>query len=83
MIDNRPDNQISYHNVNGESKMVKTIQFEALPTDPTNTNPDTAITYDAYGQIATMTKTINGVNYVKTYTWTSGSLTGISKWVVA
>ena len=83
MEDNRPDNQIDYQNQNGNSKLVKTIQFEALPTDPTNTNPDTAITYDAYGQIATMTKTIKSVNYVKTYTWTNGSLTAISKWVVA
>ncbi len=32
------------------------------------------------GLIATETKTIKGTSYIKTYTWTSGNLTGETLW---
>ena len=32
------------------------------------------------GLIATETKTVNSVEYIKTYTWTSGNLTAETAW---
>jgi len=45
----------------------------------------TAFTYNGDGTVATIVKTYNdGVStatYTKTYSYTSGKITGISKWV--
>lgn len=43
-------------------------------------NPSWAATYSS-GQIATETVTIRGVEYRKTYTWSSGSLAAETAWV--
>lgn len=47
----------------------------------------TAYTYNGDGTVATkvITHTVNGVTttYTKSYTWTAGVLTGVSKWVVS
>lgn len=54
-----------------------------LPIVPINIDMidgPSVMTYSG-GSIATETKTINGVDYKKTYTWTSGNLTLETKWV--
>jgi len=43
-------------------------------------NPSMTLSYDVDGNLETMTKTVEGVVYTKTFTWTSGNLTGISAW---
>jgi len=52
-------------------------------TDPMSdimANGSVAFAYDADGNLETITKTINGVDYEKTLTWTNGSCTAISAW---
>lgn len=41
----------------------------------------TTIAYNTDGTINTITAVFNGGTWVKTFTYTSGKLTGISKWV--
>ena len=43
-------------------------------------NASITLAYDVDGNIETLTKTISGTSYEKTFTWTDGSLTGISTW---
>lgn len=54
-----------------------------LPIVPINIDLQdgpSVMTYSG-GNIATETKTINGVDYKKTYTWSAGTLTNETKWV--
>jgi hypothetical protein len=41
------------------------------------------LTYNADGTIATMVKVVGGVTYTKTFSYTSGNVTGISAWVAS
>lgn len=41
------------------------------------------LTYNADGTIATMVKVVGGVTYTKTFSYTSGNITGISAWVAS
>jgi len=55
-----------------------TFSFESpLPTE--GQNPSLVLTYDS-GNVSTITKTIGGVSYIKTLTYTDGVLTNISAW---
>jgi len=45
-------------------------------------NPSYALAYATdTGLLSTVTKTVNGTDYVKTLTWTGTNLTGVSVWV--
>lgn len=61
----------------GQLSVVK----EVPPTDSTKSNSSLVITYDASNNPITLEKTINGVTYTKTLTYTDGNLTDISSWV--
>ena len=41
------------------------------------------ITYNLDGTIATIVKVVGGVTYTKTFSYTSGNVTGISEWVAS
>jgi YD repeat-containing protein len=43
-------------------------------------NPSYALTYDGDGNLATIAKTIGVTTYTKTFSWTSGNLTGMTAW---
>lgn len=43
-------------------------------------NPSMTLAYDGDGNLTTMTKTIDGTTYTKSFTWTDGNLTAISDW---
>jgi YD repeat-containing protein len=43
-------------------------------------NPSMTLTYDGDGNLTTLTKTIDGTTYTKTFSWTDGNLTSISAW---
>jgi YD repeat-containing protein len=43
-------------------------------------NPSMTLAYDGDGNLATMTKTIDGTTYTKTFSWVGGNLTAISAW---
>lgn len=49
-----------------------------LPTS--GTNGSLSITYDASNNPTTIEKTIGGVTYTKTLTWTDGVCTAVSAW---
>lgn len=44
-------------------------------------NPSMTLAYDGSGNLQTLTKTINGTSYVKTFVWDSGRLVSTSEWV--
>ena len=44
-------------------------------------NPAMTLTYDGFGHISTLTKTIDGTVYTKTFSWSGDNLTDISAWV--
>ena len=51
------------------------------PSHPLGDNPAFAFTYNGDGTMATQTMTFpNGHQYRRTYTYTGGRLTGITKW---
>ena len=52
---------------------------ETLPN--TGVNPSLVLGYDGSGNLTTITKTINAVQYQKTLTYTANVLTGVSVWV--
>jgi hypothetical protein len=59
---------------------LKTI--EVSPTDFTKINPSLVFAYDGSGNLTTVTKTIDGTNYVKTLTYDeSNNLVSESVWV--
>ena len=43
-------------------------------------NPSMTLAYDGNGNLTTLTKTIDGTTYTKTFTWDAGRLTDISNW---
>jgi len=43
-------------------------------------NPSMTLAYDGSGNLTTLTKTIDGTTYTKTFTWDAGRLTDISTW---
>ena len=43
-------------------------------------NPSMTLAYDGNGNLTTLTKTIDGTTYTKTFTWDAGRLTDISTW---
>lgn len=53
---------------------------ETQPTDLSKTNGSLVITYNASDQPITIAKTINGVTYTKTLTWTGDVCTAVSAW---
>ena len=55
---------------------------ETVPTDALNNNGSAVLGYDGNGDLSTITKTIGVVSYVKTLTYTTRVLTGISAWSV-
>lgn len=61
---------VTYNPVSGNLERITTIQG----------NGSIAITYDASNQPTTIVKTIGGVNYTKTLTWTDGVCTAVSAW---
>lgn len=48
---------------------------------PASSGGSRVFTYDDSGNVVTITWTINGNVYVKTFTWANGVLTNISEWV--
>ena len=56
-------------------------ELETFPTDTTKNNASYAYTYDASNNLETITMTIKGVSYRKTFTWTSNLLTSETGWV--
>lgn len=61
---------VTYNAVSGNLERVTTIQG----------NGSIAITYNASNQPTTIVKTIGGVTYTKTLTWTDGVCTAVSAW---
>ena len=43
-------------------------------------NPSMTLAYDGNGNLTTLTKTIDGTTYTKTFSWVGGRLTDISTW---
>jgi hypothetical protein len=43
-------------------------------------NPTMVLSYDGSGNLQTLTKTVDGTTYTKTFTWVGGRLTNISAW---
>jgi len=43
-------------------------------------NPSMTLARDGSGNLTTLTKTIDGTTYTKTFTWDAGRLTDISTW---
>jgi YD repeat-containing protein len=43
-------------------------------------NPSMTLTYDGDGNLTTLTKTIDGTVYTKTFSWAGGRLTDVSTW---
>jgi len=43
-------------------------------------NPSMTLAYDGSGQLTTLTKTIDGTVYTKTFTWDTGRLVSVSTW---
>ena len=43
-------------------------------------NPSMTLAYDGSGNLITLTKTISGTTYTKTFTWVGGRLTSVSDW---
>ena len=43
-------------------------------------NPSMTLAYDGNGNLTTLTKTIDGTTYTKTFTWDAGRLIDISTW---
>ena len=58
----------------------RVVVEETPPTDFTKNNPSITIAYSG-DDIDYIEKTIDGVTYRKTFTYTGGNLTGISEWV--
>jgi hypothetical protein len=53
---------------------------QTLPT--ANLNPELALGYDGVGNLITITKTINSVDYQKTLTYDGvGNLSNVSEWI--
>jgi len=59
-------------------KFVSNIEID--PTDASQANPSIVFGYTG-GDLTTITKTIGGVDYQQTLSYTDGNLTGISAWV--
>lgn len=60
-----------------------TVVRETIPTDSTKLNPSMVLAYDGTGNLTTITKTINSVQYRKTLTYDgTGNLTDVSVWSV-
>lgn len=57
-----------------------TSNIELQPTDDSQPNPSMVLGYTD-GNLTTITKTIAGVDYQQTLSYTGGELTGISAWV--
>ena len=55
---------------------------ETVPTDALNNNGSGVLAYDGNGDLSTITKTIGAVSYIKTLTYTTRVLTGISIWSI-
>lgn len=54
---------------------------QTLPT--ANLNPTLVLGYDGVGNLTTLTKTINSIDYQKTLTYDgTGNLTNVSEWVI-
>jgi len=43
-------------------------------------NQSMTLAYDGSGQLTTLTKTIDGTVYTKTFTWDTGRLVSVSTW---
>ena len=75
----------SYRVLVGPGAILNSLQSikikETVPTDALNNNPSYVLAYDVDGLLTTLTKTISGVQYQKTLSYTSNSLTGVSVWV--
>ena len=54
---------------------------EASPTDSSKVNGSLVLAYDVDDNLSTITKTIDGVQYQKALTYSTGVLTGVSSWV--
>lgn len=65
--------------INGET-VVRTVPYEAVPTDPAKSNASLTLGYDVSNNLTTITKVIDGVTYTQTLTYTNGNLTNISPW---
>ena len=57
-----------------------TSNIELQPTDESQPNPSLVFGYTG-GNLTTITKTIAGVDYQQTLSYTGGELTGVSAWV--
>ena len=44
-------------------------------------NPLMDLVYDGNGNLTTLTKTLDGATYTKTFTWNNGNLTTVSTWI--
>jgi len=53
---------------------------ETAPTDATKVNDSLVLSYDGSNNLTTIAKTIDGVTYTKTLTYTGSNLTGVSSW---
>jgi hypothetical protein len=53
---------------------------DGLPTDAGKSNPPVVLTYNGFNQLTGITKTIDGVTYTKTLSYTGDNLTDISSW---
>ena len=72
-------NDCNYRKYRETSKGVAVaVTDDSLPTD--GNNAPLVLAYDVDGNLSTITKTINSVQYQKTLTYTGGSLTGVSSW---
>lgn len=76
--------QVQIH-IDRRFRMVSSAGSLDLERPGVNGDVATAFTYNGDGTVATIVKTYNdGVTtatYTKTFTYTSGQVTGISKWV--
>jgi len=57
-------------------------QMAILPDGSVGANSSLVLTYDGNGDLSTITKTIGAVSYIKTLTYTTRVLTGISIWSI-
>lgn len=60
--------------------LLRRVSVCPAPDDVTG-NASYVLTYTAGGQLETITKTIGGISYTRTLTYTGTKLTGIGAWV--
>jgi len=77
-VESKQDTKISIQTNGTQVSKIK----QTVPTDTLNNNASYSVAYNGDNTINYITKTIGTTNYRKTFTYSSGSLVGISSWVV-